>query len=231
MIKHIGKHNNKKVVLVFREVPDETHMCLVCYSDSLPRMIHDEVMRVLESAQGQNAQSLSDPLFRSILGDGRNTLEALHRDGYMKKVPTNQVIVTPNVQSSIRLDELNTILNEMAKGADATKKLAELDAQQGMAANRRTQKRQPGRDLGDPVATEPSAGIADVLSDNDLAQQRRSQAANMKADAERLLKEAEALLAEAEQLDPKKIKNEQATKKKPTTKSKKDQRTGQGSMA
>lgn len=228
MIKHIGKHNNKKVVLIFREVPDENHMCLVCYSDSLPRMVHDEVMRVLESPQGQSAQSLSDPLFRSMLADGRNTLEALHRDGLMKKVPANQVIVTPNKTSSIRLDELNKILNEMAKGADATKRMAELDAQQGMAANRRTGKQ--GRDLGEPVKSQSNDAVPDVLSDSDLAVQRRTQAANMKADAERLLKEAEALLAEAEQLDPK-TKNEQPTKKKTTTKSKKDQRAGQGSMA
>jgi hypothetical protein len=225
MIKHIGKHNNKKVVLIFREIPEENHMCLVCYSDSLPRMIHDEVMRVLESAQGQSAQSLSDPLFRSILPDGRNTLESLHRDGLLKKVPTNQVLVTPTTNSSVRLDELNSILNEMAKGADATKRLAELDSQQGMSTKPR--KAPAGRDLGDPVANTVNPTVG-ALTDQDLAVQR--QAANMKADAERLLKEAEALIAEAEQLDPI-TKNEQPTKKKIATKSKKDQRTRQGSLA
>ena len=31
MIKHIGKHGDRKVAIVFREVPGETHMCLVIY--------------------------------------------------------------------------------------------------------------------------------------------------------------------------------------------------------
>ena len=38
MAKHVGKHNDRKVVILFREVPDEGHMCLVIYSDLLPRM-------------------------------------------------------------------------------------------------------------------------------------------------------------------------------------------------
>ena len=55
MIKHVGKHNGKKIVLLWRRVPNENHMALVAYSDTLPRMIHDEVMKALESAIGQNA--------------------------------------------------------------------------------------------------------------------------------------------------------------------------------
>ena len=29
MIKHVGKHNNQKIVILFRKVPDEGHMALV----------------------------------------------------------------------------------------------------------------------------------------------------------------------------------------------------------
>ena len=71
MLKHIGKHNGKKVVLLWRKVPNEAHMALVAYSDALPNMIHDEVMRVLESPVGQNAKELSDALFRATMADGR----------------------------------------------------------------------------------------------------------------------------------------------------------------
>lgn len=209
MIKHVGKHNNRKIVLLFREVPGEDHMCLVAYSDGLPSMIHDEVMKVLESAAGQQAANLSDALFRHIMPNGENTLESMHNRGLIKKIQTNQVTITPNAASSVRLDELNRILNEMTTGQDAVKRLAEIDAAKDYHAGKDT-KTKRGRDVGEP-ATAPTT--ASLLSDADLAQQRRKQAENMKADAARLLQEAEALIAEAAKLDP---KANDTTKKKKT---------------
>ena len=35
-IKHVGTHNNKKCVILFRKTPGEDHMALVVYSDSMP---------------------------------------------------------------------------------------------------------------------------------------------------------------------------------------------------
>ena len=54
-MKHVGKHGDRKICILFRQVPGEDHMCLLVYSDLLPRMIHDEIMKVLESAVGQQA--------------------------------------------------------------------------------------------------------------------------------------------------------------------------------
>jgi hypothetical protein len=85
MIKHVGKHNNQKIVILYRKVPEEDHMCLVVYSDLLPRMFHDEVMKTLESPVGQNAKEFSDVLFRTTLADGNNCLESLHRNGFIKR--------------------------------------------------------------------------------------------------------------------------------------------------
>lgn len=227
MHKHVGKHNNKKIVLLFREVPDEPHMCLIIYSDLLPRLIHDEVMKVLESPVGQQAKDFSDALFRTIMADGRNALEALHRDGFIKKVPTNQVLITPTTNSSVRLDELNNILNEMAKGEEAVRKLADLDANKGMSGKRRNQVEE--RELGVPNASrtaqlpEPTMSAeAGILTDADLARDRINQANTMKANAEQLLREAERLIAEAAELDPTLKKNARSTKKKVAVKAQKD---------
>jgi len=55
MIKHVGKHSNKRCVILFKTVPGEEHMCLVIYPDTLPRHIHDDVMTALESDSGQQA--------------------------------------------------------------------------------------------------------------------------------------------------------------------------------
>lgn len=202
MYKHVGKHKDRKIVLLFRQVPGEDHMCLVAYSDLLPRLVHDEVMKVLESPMGQQATNLADALFRHIMADGRNCLEALHRENFIKKVPTNQILITPNTTSSVRLDELNSILDEMAKGEDAVKRLAELDASKGMTGKRNTAEREVGMPPASRTAELPQPAPASVLSDQDLAQQRLQQAAAMKANAEQLLKESLRLLEEAAQLDP-----------------------------
>jgi hypothetical protein len=201
MIKHVGRHNNKRVVIAYRQVPDEDHMCLVIYSETLPMRIHDEVMKVLESDIGQQANDFADALFRHTMADGVNCLNAIHRGGLLSKVPTNQVIVTPTSASSVRLDELNTLLNEIAKGEAATEKLAKADAGQ----------RWEGRELGEPArttaesvnTTSASVNTDGVLSDADIANQRLAQATKMEAEAKTLLAEAKRLKEEANALAPK----------------------------
>jgi hypothetical protein len=214
MLKHIAKHNDKKAVILFREVPGDDHMCLVAYSDLLPRMMHDEIMKVLESPSGQAAENFADALFRNIMADGNNCLESLHRNGLIKKVPTNQVLVTPGGKSNVRLDELNSILNEMKSGEDAIKRMAELDAGAGMSG--KTRRNEP-REVGAPRNSRATpAKVTDaVLSDEDLAQQRLDQAARMRESAKQLLAEAERLAGEAAQINaPKLPKAKKANVKK-----------------
>jgi hypothetical protein len=208
MLKHVGKHNDKRCVIVFRKIPELDHMALVVYSDLLPRMIHDEIMRALESPQGQEARELSDVLFRTIMADGHNCLESLHRNGLMKKVPTNQVLVTPTSNSSVRLDELNDILDEMQKGEEAVKKLQEIDASRGMTGKQKP-RRAEIQEVGERRTREAQGNtsaadmLSGMLSDSDLASQRLEQAQKMEASAKQLLAEAERLKAEAQSLSPK----------------------------
>jgi hypothetical protein len=208
MLKHVGKHNDKRCVIVFRKIPELEHMALVVYSDLLPRMTHDEIMRALESPQGQEARELSDVLFRTIMADGHNCLESLHRNGLLKKVPTNQVLVTPTSTSSVRLDELNDILDEMQKGEEAVKKLQEMDASRGMSGKQKP-RRAEIQEIGERRTREAQGNtsaadmLAGMLSDSDLASQRLEQAQKMEASAKQLLAEAERLKAEAESLSPK----------------------------
>ena len=214
MIKHVGKHNQKRVAIVYRTVPDEEHMALVAYADSMPSMIHDEVMKVIESAIGQNAKELADALFRTTMADGTNCLSTLHKGGLLKKVPTNQVIVTPTAKSTCRLDELNNLLKKIEEGGDAAQALADMDANRGIKGVV-----QEGRDLGQPakpftgVQSTTSADMSGVLSDTDLAEQRTQQANKMEAEAKQLLAEAKRLKQEATQLSQPKAKNVGKTKK------------------
>jgi hypothetical protein len=146
-------------------------------------------MKILESAVGQQAAEFSEALFRNLLPDGRNMLHTLHKEGLIKKVPTNQVIVTPDTKSNVRLDELNEILKKMEAGSEAVQKMAELDAQSGLrdpAKNKKTQ--------SVPEKT------ADLLSDSNLAQNLIAQAARMRVEAQSLLTEAQRLETEAQLL-------------------------------
>ena len=227
MIKHIGRHNNRKVVILFRQVPGEDHMCLISYSDQLPQLIHDEVMKTLESQIGQQSDNFADALFRQTLADGRNALDALHKEGLMKKVQTSQVIVTPNANSSVRLDELNSILSEMAKGEEAVKKLADIDKNRGIVAPKNDLKVDTTTlneslnpnivDTGLPVITDTS-----VLSDADIAASQRAQAAQMRKNAEAMLAEATRLEQEASILVP------TATETVKSTRGRKPRATAQG---
>lgn len=206
-MKHIGRHNDRKIVVLYREVPGEAHMCLVVYPDVIPRLIHDSLMSAIESDAGQASKEISEVLHRTIMADGRKLLEVLHREGMIKKVPTSQILITPNAKSSVRLDELNKILNEMAKGEEAIQRLAELDKHAGMT----TRKPASDREVGVPQVSRTAAEVegtmsaeayvsTGVLSDADLATQRVAQALAMRKNAESLLAEAARLESEAQAL-------------------------------
>jgi len=220
MLKHIGKHNDKKIVLAYRQIPGDEHMCLVLYSDMLPSMIHDDVMKVLESPIGQNSKDLADALFRHTMADGRNCLETVHKMGLMKKVPTNQVIITPNAKSNVRLDELNSILNQMEQGEEAIKKMADLDKNAGFTGKREAREVGQNPASRSNVAETSNAAIGDVLTDDQLAAQRVAQAAKMKLEAQQMLAEAARLEAEAATLNPVQTDGTTKTTKAKTAKKK-----------
>lgn len=184
MIKHTGLHNKKKSVIVFREIPGEPDQALVVYPEKLPSLLHDEMMSCLESPAGQQSNSINEVFFRTLMADGASILTSLHAGGYLNKVPTDSVTVTPttNRAEDIRLDKLNELVNKISAGEPM------------------------GRDLGEPAIVES----ANVLSDQDIAESQRKQAAQMKAEAKRLMEEAARLEKEALELSP---KNARTTKK------------------
>jgi hypothetical protein len=132
--KHVGSVNNKKVIIVQRQLPGEdTHMAAVIYSEIMPTKYHDDVMRVLESDEGQQAYEFRDILERRMMADGMNMLQVLSAENYLKRVPAANVLVTPNSKSSIRLDELTKLLNQVGKGPEAVSRLERMENQQGFA--------------------------------------------------------------------------------------------------
>jgi hypothetical protein len=207
-LKHIGRHGDRKVAVVFKQIPGDEHMCLVIYPDLLPMHIHDPIMKVLESPVGQAAEELADVLHRNLLPDGRNMLETLHVERVMKRVQTEQVILTPNASSTVKLSELNDILNQMKQGADAVKKMADLDRNSGLVdpkAKREAERLfKESQQRGQQPAnySMPQAPADGVLDDRTLAANMLSQAERMERDGQSLIKEAARMKKEAEQLNP-----------------------------
>jgi len=202
-IKHVGKHGDRRVAIIYREVPGEEHMALVIYPDTLSVPFHDSVMRVIESAEGQDADSLSDAMFKALLADGRPMLQTLHKEGKLKKVQTAQIIITPNASSHVRLDELNKIFNGMTAGGDAADKMAELDANAGLV---------------DPIEQRKNAEVvadagADVIDDKSLGADMLSQSQQMAGEGAALVAESKRLQKEAFKLNPG-LKPKRVVKKK-----------------
>lgn len=213
-IRHVGKHGDRKIAIIFREVPGEPHMALVTYTETLNQHIHDPMMRCIESDIGQNAKELADALNRTLTHDGRPILQLLHMEGLLKKVNTDNVVVTPNANTKIKLSELNKILNEMTQGEQAVKRMAELDQSRGLQDPADVARRLRGDMPTKDARVTPSQG---ALGDGDLANNLRQQAAKMTAEAKGLMAEADRLLKEAAGMDPIPAVKETVAKAKKTT--------------
>jgi hypothetical protein len=202
-LRHVGKHGDRKVAVVFREVPGEPHMCLVVYTELLNRTVHDPLVKCIESDIGQHSKNLADALNRTHTTDGIIILQKLHAEGQLKKVQTEQIVMTPAPNTQIKLHELNKILDEMETGEAAVKKLAEMDSQMGMQDPMQVAKRMRG-DMITESATpaQPLMASGDALGDNAIANNLRQQAMRMSAEAKGLLAEADRLLQEANGMDP-----------------------------
>jgi hypothetical protein len=107
-IKHIGTHKgtNQRLSVVFLSIPEEKDNALVVYSDSLPDKYHDDFMAAVESPEGQSSKELYEVLSRKLFWHGGTMLDTLHNEGLLVKMPTSTIIMTPNGQTSIPLDEL-----------------------------------------------------------------------------------------------------------------------------
>ena len=219
MIKHIGKHSDRKVAIVFREVPGEEHMALVIYPDVMPISMHDTIMKVIESPVGQAADNLGDALFRSLLSDGRPILQTLHAENMIKKVQAKQIVVTPNATSHVNLAEMNEILRKMSLGKQAIREMAELDSNRGMTGKVK-QRDDFGREVGAGSNLGRGSNVAGsdaalAIDDAGLAADLQTQAQRMAAEARGLLAESDRLMGESAQLSGTATVTEKATRGRP----------------
>lgn len=177
--KHVGRlvNTDRRVVVVFRKVPDEPNNCLVVDTDALPDWMHDGVINAVESPGAQSSSEFAEFASRQTFSDGTNMLNSLHLRGLLNKQPTSNVMMTPNTQITIKLDELNELIDQQSGATEAP-------------AVQETE-----------VVTETASTQDGLLDNTGLAQQMIAQADGFEAEAKRLREEAYDL---APELAPKK---------------------------
>jgi len=190
MMKHVGRQGDKKVAVIFREVPDEDHMALVVYPDQLQQNLHDDLMNAIQSTKGQEAKHLGEALHGIIGVDGQTILNTIHQNAFMKKVRTQDIIMVPQPNNpGVRLDELNQIIRGLDTGSSAAAKMAKVDAEAGLADPRKTA-------AGNAAAAKAGGALTDEAIAQNLvtqAEQMRSQMAGLETEVNRLMEEAQSL--------------------------------------
>ena len=191
-IKHVGQVANTglKCIVVFREIYDENgnvqepDNCLVVETERLPDMEHDDIVRVVESPTAQESAEFYTVAHRSMFSDGINMLVKLNNRGYLKKYPTDQIMMTPNSSTSIKLSEINEIIRKQNTG------MSEADISNSMVDDtdsppRTTTSLSPSQTIDQAVNTGEQA-----MDDVALAQTMLDQATTYEAEVKRLREEA-----------------------------------------
>src|SRR5690606_23600461 len=110
-VKHVGIYNDKRCAVVL-QLPEEPNLVHVVDTDALPDRYHDNLMDIIMSPEGQNAKWLGDVLHRKMFYDGTNALRTLYERGFVQKVPTDRVILSPHPNTRVTLSEVLAILNQ-----------------------------------------------------------------------------------------------------------------------
>lgn len=186
-LKHVGRiaANKRKVVVAYRTIPGEPENCLVVTTENLDAADHDSLMKLVESDAGQQEEEFATAMARTRLSDGRIMLSGFHTTGKMTKVPTDSVEMTPDRNTVIKLDELNKLIAEQ-KGVA----IEDLAMKAPEASPAETEESTIATASEVPASSTPD----NILSDEDLAAQYRSQADAMFKEAKRLREQAEELV-------------------------------------
>lgn len=187
-MKHVGrmKNNGARVAIAYRTLPGDPHSALVIGTQGLGDSYHDTLMSLIESDAGQQTNELAEVLAVRRFPDGSVMLGYLHSNNHLKKVPTANVLVTPDSQTQIPLNELNEIIAKQ-KGVD----LEDLAVSDGSPKKPKTTKKVQ---VEESVSTDTKTTTFEMTP------------AEMRSRADALYKEAARLRKDADAMDPPKSK-------------------------
>ena len=199
-MKHVGKVGEKPCVVLYREVPGEPEFALVVQTDNLPDAQHDALMNIVQSAEAQESNEISEVLDRRQFNDGSNMLQQLHFDKRIEKIRTNLIKLTPTPSTVIGLEEVNDEIRKIGNNSNPPLKTDPIQPADN-ALN---------ESLSNPVVTESDPTLAQTnapivegeVNESGVALNLLQQAALLEEDARALVSDAEAKKAEAYRLNP-----------------------------
>lgn len=118
IIKHVGmlKNTGKKCIIIFLSIPGKEDHSLIIEPETLPDSLHDQVMAILESSEGQAAVNFGEVLGRRpLFHKNISVLEELHYRRLMYAVPHEKIVLLPNSQSRIEMKEFIEALKNINK--------------------------------------------------------------------------------------------------------------------
>tara|TARA_Y100001972_G_C7653343_1_gene328709 strand:+ start:215 stop:853 length:639 start_codon:yes stop_codon:yes gene_type:complete len=121
VMKHVAEWQDRKCLVLFREVPGEPENALVVMSGELGTTQHDELVKEVESLEAQNNNNLADVLNGRNFSDGRIMLRALHEDRLITKVPVSEVVMLPTTKDRVPLEDLNKAIADIEAGKENEK--------------------------------------------------------------------------------------------------------------
>lgn len=205
--KHVGKmkNNSARIAVVYRTIPGDSKSALVVGTNGLTDSYHDSLMSLIESDAGQQANELADVLAVRRFPDGTVMLQYLHANGHLKKVPTNLVLMTPNTQASIQLDQLNQMIADQ-KGVS----IDDLAVSDGTEKKTTPPKKEEIVVPEEIVVTETKKAV--VLESTDEISDPVVIAKQYRSKADKLAKDAANFRRMADAIDPPKAKESKAKK-------------------
>ena len=119
MQRHIGRVTNTgaNCVVVFIKLDGDEDNALIIESESLPPKYSDLFAEAVMSREAQEEPELSKVLSRKIFAAGATMLNLLHQEGYLVKMPINNITMLPTRNQAVPLRQIVDAMNP-----DAAKK-------------------------------------------------------------------------------------------------------------
>lgn len=113
-LKHVGRvrATGKRCIVAYRTLPGDAHYCLIVPTEGLDDSYHNAIINLVESPAGQQSYEFAEAMARTQFPDGSTMLPALHVQGKLIKVATDQIEMIPVPGTSIILSELNQLIAE-----------------------------------------------------------------------------------------------------------------------
>jgi hypothetical protein len=204
--KHVGriKSTGRRCMVVFRTLPNDAFNCLIIQTESLQPDYHDQLISLVESPAGQNANEFSEVLARGMFSDGSTMLPSLYVKGLLVKAPTDAIEMIPSTNATIMLSELNQMIAEqqgvsvqdlaIKPNAAQNIEISELAKVQNLPSDAELAKADPGRTTSTSVNYEEP-----TLPENSTPEE---QAKIYRSQADKLAKQAAEMRRKAEELVP-----------------------------